>query len=252
MAIGSYGTIRPSDVSPTDVDIVSTHPCHNVRLNNHYERIIPEGFDIVSFSISHAPEHLTKVHVYIGNSRVVSFDRSDITNLLPQGLPSSLVTYQYVDVELEYCKGYIENNESYEMVDEYEEKIEYSDTEEEFYDGCDYFYGQRVHRSQVPTGRQVRKITEPATVLQPELQFTVKQSNLENNTQTTLPIWEKITIDPQTFDEDYVQRLVDKYQLQTLDGTDPCDTLKKGEPFEAKLRNAIHFSCGMASKVYVF
>lgn len=242
----------PSD----EIEVSSIIPRCNVRLNKEHDRLIPYGFDINQFKVIDAPEYLEKVHVYIGDSQAVTFykeDFADQQNLFPQGFPLSQSKYFYVDVQLEYNDDYVTSHQTSELVDEYEEVIEYSDTEEEFFDGHDYHYGQRVHRSQVKTGRKVSKITKGAIVVRPQLLFElVPPPEQQSDTISRIPVWERITINPKTDDASYVERLMNQYKLQTLDDTPVLTAHEKGVPFQAKLQNLIHFSGCIAGKVFCF
>lgn len=251
-------------VPASEVVVKSTFPLHSVRLNEdvlcYGERLIPRQEDIVSFILEDIPEHLVKVHVYTcGNMHAMTFEKQDLVesnNLFPQGFPMSLVWGVYVDLKFEYDKNYVEANEVSEMVDEYEEVVEHSDTEEEFYDRWmeEYRQGFRVHRKQVPTGRKVSKVIKGAKVMMPRLIFnTIKSEKDVLNGRFRMPVWDTITIHPDKYEEEHVQQLIDKYKLH-IPGSrnDILEMLRMGKPFEAKIENILNFGSGAVGKVYYF
>jgi hypothetical protein len=235
------------------VEISSKDHCYKLRLNDD-RMLIRRDSDILEMVLQDAPDYLVKVHFCIGNQRMMTFVKDEFINkqnLFPQGIPISLATFLYSDLEFEYDGEYIDANLTTVMVDEYIEEIEISEEEDEFFDGSDYIYGRSVHRKMVPTGYQVSKVIKGADVTLPKVQFGVIKSDKPKTDQYDLPIWESFTIKPSE-DEVYIQRLITKYNLKMKDGSDVSNALKSGKPLEAKLQNIIRFSGGMAGKAFVF
>jgi len=234
-------------------------PCHRVRLCGDWHSFdhIRRGQDIVSFKVVNPPSYLSKIYLVICAGRVMTFTRDEFANgqnLFPEGLPVSKVTYQYVDIDFEYDAEYIAENETFEMVDEYNEEIELSDTEEEIYDECEdrYVWGTRVTRNQVPTGNKVRRVITPALVDVPEMLIDVVPATTPFDTTTSLTVWQDLLIKPVFDDEEYFHRLVDKHKLHLPSGEDIKDAYNKGEPFYAKVRNILRFGSGCAGFTYCF
>jgi hypothetical protein len=240
-------------VPQEEVAVVSCSPSHSIKLNDE----VPRGFDITKLIIEDFPEYLAKVHLHIGGNHAMTFDKEDILNkqnLFPQGFPLSLCEYMYVNVMFEYEAEYVDANVTTELVDEYVEEVEFSDTEEEYYDGCDYYFGRRVHRKQVPTGRQIKQICEGAPVVIPQLTIDIVETDKEQNTSLVLPVWDSITIDPSNpkFDERYIQRLIEGFKLHSRDGSDVMECYKNGKVVKCKLENFIRFCNSMAAKTHCF
>lgn len=240
-------------VPQEQVNVVSCSPSHSIKLNDE----VPRGFDITKLIVEDCPEYLAKVHLHIGGNHAMTFDKEDIVNkhnLFPKGFPLSLCMCMDVDVRFEYEAEYVDANVTTELVDEYVEEVEYSDTEEEYYDGYDYCFGHRVHRKQLPTGRQVKRVCEGAPVVIPQLTIDIVETDKEQNTSFVLPVWESITIDPSNlnFDKMYIQRLIERYKLHSCDGSDVMECYKNGKVVMCKLENYIRFCDGMASKTHVF
>lgn len=252
-------------VPAREVCVTSVLPQFSVRLNSDASYyggdpcVIPRHHDIVSFVLEDIPVHLVKVHVHIGNGHAITFDKDELVeykNLFPQGFPMSLSWGLYVDIILEYDKEYVYANEVRTMVDEYEEVVEKSETEEEFYDDWneEYRHGYRVHREKVPTGQKISKVVQGATVMTPHLVFHTVESTLDAKKGTfSLPVWQNITINPAGDNEEYVQRLVDKFKLH-IPGSEAnvVEMLKAGKPFDAKIENVIRFTGGFAGKLYIY
>lgn len=239
------------------VDVFSSLPLYSFQLNTNGDRCVPAGLDISKLVLVDVPDNLVKVHVWAGGSHLMSFDRKDFCegkNVFQEGFPVSACWAFYIDLKFEYDGDYVLTNEVTEMVDEYEEVVEHSNTEEEFYDtlGDRYYLGCRVHRKKVPTGRQVPKVLKGATVYVPQLDFEVKKSDTYSGEQVLMHIWETIKIDPARDDEPYLRRLTEKYKLHMEDGSCVFERLKLGKPFEAKIENIIRIKDGMVAKVFLF
>lgn len=243
------------------VEVVSQLPWHSVRLNNDVavdgERLMPRGCDITELKLVDVPECLMKVHVYGGGGHLMTIERKDFCdgkNVFPEGFPLSLAWGFYIDLKFVYDDAYVLANEVSKMVDEYEEVVEQSDTEEEFYDSWsnEYHHGYRVHRRQVPTGRKVSEVVEGAKVSVPQMDFVTVKSERDRSEQFILRVWEDITIDPARDDEPYLMRLKEKYKLHMADGSCVFEALKAGKPFKAKVENMIRFNDGFVGKVFCF
>lgn len=239
-----------------EIEVISQEGLYSIRLNNDKPSvpIIPCDKDIMEFVLEQVPEYLEKIHVYVGNQKMITFDRDDFSNkqnLFPFSFPYSLVYSAYTDIKLEYNAKYVVSNSVVELVDEYTEEIEYSNNEVEIYDGCDYHIGYLVSRKMVPTGRQIGKVIKGATVTLPQIRFGVSKSDKAKNKMFELPVWETITLNPK-YDEAYIQHLLNNRYLQMKDGSSIADAIQTGLPFEAKVQNIIRFTCGIAGKAFVF
>lgn len=251
----TYVTIPSSQVELNGINPY----CHDIKLyrDDGDEYKIPYSQDIVTFKVNNPPTHLKRIHILIGGSRVASFDREDFIdgkNLFPEGLPVSKAYYHIVKVSFGYDHDYIHNNEESIMEDEYNEEPVLSDTEEEFFDGYEYTWGRRVTGyKRTPTGRQVKKVLKHAIVDTPELIIEVAEvGGATTKIPARIPVWESIVINQENFDEEYLNRLIEKHQLHIPSGEDVKEVYNKGQPFTGKVRNIIHFSNGMAGKMFVF
>jgi hypothetical protein len=229
---------------------------YNVRLNPEGNNDIPKEHDITSLVIVNPPEYLEKIVLMIGNYTTMTFERDDFNqgqNLFPDGFLMSKSVYMYNDLVFHYNKEYVEEHVMKRLVDEYKEEVIVSDIEEEFYDGCEYHYGYRVTRKEIPTGNKIEIVIEGADVIVPELRFTIAPGDVESNSSIKQPFWEKILVNPKDNEEKrFIRRLVDNYKFHTIDGTSVEDAIEIGKPFYGKVENILHYTNGMAAKVYSF
>lgn len=215
---------------------------------------IPRKYDIKSLVIVDPHDCLEKIRVLIGKSVIMTFDREDFSkgqNILPMGLYLTKSTCMYSELEFIYNKDYIEEHSEYVWQDEYKEEVITSDTEEEYYDGCDYHYGYRVTRKQVPTGQKIKVVTKGPEVTVPELRFTIQEASFEDYDSVSIPFWETIRVDP-SVDTEYIRKLVTRNKFQTLNGMSIDEAIENGKPFNGRVENILRYSGGMASKLYVF
>ena len=214
--------------------------------------------DLHSVRLLSVPEELERVAVHIGRQRVLEWDCGGSTegvNLLPLALcdapyvlPLSLSSSMTAEVVLHYRSDFVTSNEEWSEVEEVTEHEEYSDSESEFFDGDQVSWGRRVHRSSVPTGRLVRKLTGGAPVRVPFVELALVESQLQTD-PVMVAFWQKIVLKPG--DRDYALRLARDYGFRDQ-GFPVPDASDWHEPRTFVVKNRIRFSYGIAGVTHVY
>lgn len=208
-----------------------------------YEDILRDK-DISSITLSEIPEELESVQLHIGGSKFFEFKNiTENVNILPINIPTSKSYYLRTHLVFVYkpIECHSPENIISEDVLDYGEP-EYSDTEEEFFDGHDYHWGRRVKRE------TILKTVKKLQVVVPAVSITTVSGA---DGKEEIPVWQEITLDPKS-DEEYIRRLEAKHELQTLDGRTIDEAIAGGEPFHCKVKNVASFNKGMAGLMYCF
>ena len=251
--VNETNLVLPSETVEVKTSNKSEYVLHISPSANH---AIPNKHDITSLVVVNPPEYLEKIVLLIGNIKTMTFEREDFNqgqNLFPNGFFLSKSVYMRNDIVFHYSKEYVQAHETRVLQDEYKEEVIISDSEEEFYDGCDYYYGYRVTRNSKPTGKQIEVVTQGADVIVPELHFIVAPGDADFNSSFKQPFWEKIQVNPSSEEEKkYIGRLVNKYKFHTMDGTPVEDAIATGKPFYGKVENVLYYNDGLAGKMITF
>ena len=200
--------------------------------------------DISSITLSEIPEELESVELHIGGNKFFEFKNITYNgNILPLNIPTSKSYYLKTTLVFVYKPAdfHSPDNIISEDVLDYGEP-EYSDTEEEFFDGYDYHWGRRVKRETIV--KTIKKLQ----VVVPAVSITTVEGT---EGKEEIPVWQEITLDPQS-DEEYIRRLEKNHELQPLDGRTVDDAIAGGEPFRCKIKNIAVFIQGMAGLCYAF
>jgi hypothetical protein len=228
---------------------------HAIKLNDK-DSLIKPGFDIVKFAFINPSVHLKEVNLVIGGMRCASFAPEDFAspqNILPDGLPLSKLIYHQVYFQFVYDEKYIEENEEYAMVDEYEEKPCLSDSEEEFYDGYEYRRGHRVESYElVKTGRKIKKIIEAAVVEVPEIHIDITPASSPFQIEVDVPVWQTLVINKEDFPEDYFKKLIERHTVKVSTSENINELYNKDVEFSVKIKNFIRVLNGMGGLFYSF
>lgn len=214
--------------------------------------------DLHSLRLPSVPDELERVAVHIGKQPVLEWEcginginginAPEGVNLLPlvlcdapHVLPTSLSGYMTAEIILHYREDFVLANEEWSTVEEENDQEEYSDTAEEFFDGSQVLWGRRVHRSTVPTGRLVRKVTCGAQVRIPTVEITlVEPPSPEEDYNVLVAFWQKIVVPPE--DREYALRLARDHRLREV----VPDASDWYAPRAFVVENHIRFTSGMA------
>lgn len=220
---------------------------HTVDLN----KIVPKEHDVVAFAIGSLPDGLEAVHIRIGGMPVLRFDAHELEAdaPVPLHIRVSMCTYHVVSLVFEFSEAYIESHGDGDPV--LEKVTEYSDTEEDFY--CEATggveTGRRVHYSWRDTGMRYACVTVPHVTLD------VKKVGQEAPSSVRDDLWQTLGVAPDKYTPEYLRRLAVRHGLHAADGTPLDDILRSDdtyEPFEARIRNTIVYSDGMAGVCHSF
>lgn len=252
----NMNTMETQQVTLAQSEVPLYNSSYHVVALNDKEGLIKQGYDIVKFKFINPSIHLKNIHLEIGGMRVASFSREEFENtqsILPQGLPLSKLVYHNVNFIFEYDEKYIEENEEFIMIDECIKEPVLSESEEEYYDGCDYHYGYRVlEYKSVPTGKKIKKVLEPVVVEVPEIQIDIVSHKSPLDVSVDIPVWQTILINKKDFPADYFKRLTEKYKVNAPTGEDVNELYGRDVPFSAKFQNFIKIQGGMGGLMYAF
>lgn len=211
---GDIYTKMQVELKSETVVLTSENNKYTICLNKENKRVIPRDHDVSGIFIEFPP-HLVEVRVIIGNSHVAVFDRDMQTDLSTFPLYLTLSKYMYTELELVYDKEWLLGQEEHTFVDEYVEEEELGD-EATIWDGYEYHEGRTVMRRQVPTGKQVRKITKGVSVALPTIVFNIKYRCDENanHVYVDIPVKQKIKL--ADLDSDYKEKLIQTHDMKVF------------------------------------
>lgn len=237
--------------------------------NNHSYRItlsndISKGHDLISLTLSQKPTGLDFIELLINNEtvKILEVKGDDIKineNLLSCEIPLSKCYLSPIcSLVFHFDKTYLEEHESYELVDEWVEKEEYLDEEIEIFDGYEKHIGKPVTRLQVHTCKKIKRIIQGVESVIPNIQLETKISEHNANEHLRLPIWQYYKTFP-IDDPQQLRRLVHTYELTPLHYSndksrylDLEELIKLGQPFQCKIRNYVDFVSGLAHLYIIY
>lgn len=182
----------------------SLQDCHRIDLTSDWDRLIPEGYDIVETHVELPPE-VDAVRLIMGGFIVATFRKDHIHELKTFPIYLSKVKYYHVSIQLVYNREFLMQHEEYCMVDEMKEQEEYGEYVEIF-DGQEYHTGHIVTRVEVPTGHKIKEITKKVPVDLPNITFVVRMpEEADHDTYAEVPVRQLIWFDKGR-QEDFEQR----------------------------------------------
>lgn len=237
----------------------SENTCHQLCLySGNYDAPyweIPKDTDIVSMSFPAVPQGLETVELHIGGMTMMKFDVDEIVpgaNILDVVLPISKAYFMVTQLVFRFGKQFLVEREKWEMIDEEDEHVQYSDNETEFFDGENILMGRCLHRNRFKTGHKVRNIVEDVEVEIPEIQLRLQSgADVNRETAVNIPVWQNLVLNPEN-DKHFIEALVARQGVESIDGKPIADLIASGRPFVCKAKNYIRFREGMAGLHYVF
>jgi hypothetical protein len=212
--------------------------------------------DISEIKLINPENHvIDKIAIWIGGENILEYEGDEIDNIiLPEGgLLVSKASYLTFNIKIFFNEEYIRSKCSYAMEDEYEtiieegtELLQFKDAEtDEVREG--YLYSSRRER----TGKKVRTLLSYPCIDLPIIECILVTAR-DSSGRIITPFWDTIKIEPSKDSTDYVNRLIEKHELQMKDGTSIMEHYKEGEPFIAKIKNGIQYIGNMAGKTHIF
>lgn len=199
---------------------------------------------------------IDEVSINIGGTKILSFESSEMNNIvLPnEGIYLSKCKYHNVDLYIHYNKKYIRDNSEVVIENEYEteevktDRIVYVKNPET----GEVYPTNEFELIKKPTGRK-KEVFESYPILEiPDIELIMKPMIESSEQIISVPIWQKYLVTPEIDTWGCIKSFVDRFQLKT-DTTVPVEELyKRGKPFYAKIRNELRYVGGMAGLAYGF
>lgn len=230
-----------------------------IRGNNKDNSIIQDDHcDVNSIIISFIPSSLKSIEILIGCDHIIYIDVHDITlgqNILNEDfnckmLPLSKCQYMKCSIKFNFDKKFLSEKEGFEIINETLEVIEYSDTESEFYDGIDYYYGKRVHRRMIETDNKIRNIIKDVVIELPEICILTIPGSEDSSAYSLMPIWQKKH--SSDYDEPYLRHLAKKHNLKVVNYKNFEEALSSNKPFFFYIMNYMQFEKGICGLINIY
>lgn len=218
---------------------------------------LPRNMDIASIKLNNVDlEMLDEVSIYIGGTKVLSFEGNEMNNIvLPEeGILLSKCIYHCVDMYFHFNKQFLKNNSKTILEDEYEtEEVETEDMVTVRHpETNEVFYTNIIKCEKKPTGRKMEVIISHPNIEIPDIEVTLKPEFESTEKWIESIIWQKYLVTPEYDTWEYIRSLVDRFELKMTDQKSVEEYYKEGKPFYAKIKNIIKYSGQMAGLLYSF